>query len=52
MSRKIKYGFGSRGDWHDGVIEVPDDATDADIDEIVIDEMLEVFDYTWSEVAE
>ena len=52
MSRTIEYGYGSRGDWHEGTMQVDDDTTDKEIDKIILNEMLEVFDYTWKEVKD
>ena len=50
--RKIWYGFGSRGDWHEGEIFVSDDTTDIEIYRKVKERVLDELDWRYEEVKD
>ena len=48
--RKIWYGFGSRGDWHEGEFMVLDNTTDTEIYREVKMRILDELDWRYEEV--
>ena len=48
--RKIWYGFGNRGDWHEGEFTIPDNTTDTEIYREVKMRILDELDWRYEEV--